>query len=506
MKCFFVVFLLLLLSFPLGVFSHGLSVVEYFPETIGSLTPSTQLVPLQVFSVENDFLEGVDFFIDNTGSSGNATFRLFDDDTSILLTETTIVIPHIPAVSGGVAFHIDFPDQVSISAGERYSIAIQTSLPDVRFYYGNTARLLQHNEEFTSNILDAFVRIGQSDQSFSFRFALYEIRETVPPVVSNVSAEVLSETLAQIAFNANEPIDAKLDYTTQGSETMFIVPYSGFFKSCSVGSSNVCTVQASVQGGVTYDYILTVKDEWGNEASVDGTFFVVDGTPPQPASPPPVDGPPPTPLTPPTSPSSPPTAPPPPEPPAPSPSPTGGSSPPPPPPSPMGGSPPPPEEPEAPLVITQSEDIVDETTGVLVISLTISWMLPATISEDSVEQFRIEVLDDAAQVVYVEEVASDIRKILLPGLLPGQYTVVVYVRRNGVYERLGEPIPIDISETALPPPSLTSLYVSIGFFVLAGFVFVGWYVSRRKILRKPKSSTGRPNASVIGSGIDEHEI
>jgi hypothetical protein len=279
-KKFLVPFLFLI---PLVALAHGTVFLEFLPSTTGSLNPNVAVPPSQILFPQNDFISGFDLFIANPFQSASLNVVFQDDVTKEILAERTVTVPVIPEEPGGKRFHIHLPEQIEISSSGRYAITLTTPLQDLQIYYGSRVYLLQHTEQFASDLLGGYVRLPSGDQSYSFKFTLYETQESVPPVVTGVVAEVISSSEARVYFNANEPVDSRVTYSYPGGPVQ-VQDFTGSYTTCSEGVVK-CSVPLSIISGKTYQYVLRAKDTWGNYTEVSGTFSTDDGTTPPPSPP-----------------------------------------------------------------------------------------------------------------------------------------------------------------------------------------------------------------------------
>jgi hypothetical protein len=274
-----------LLPFIAG--AHGDKYLEFFPDRSSSLKVADVETPSQVFYAQNDFLGSFDFWVANPGSSGTATFSLLNAQ-GIVITSKTVTVPTIALTTDGTKFHVDLNSQLPVLADDKYSIRITTSMPDLYLYYANRVQLVSHNAPFVSPYVTGVAKLGNEEQIFSFKYALYETSESSAPIISNLAWSVLSESQMKVLFNANEAIDYKVEYGPSGytQSTNFLGDYSF----CTEGI-NDCSITVSVSPDTQYQYRLTVKDSWGNQSQATGTFTSGQAQTPSP-TPTPTDEPP----------------------------------------------------------------------------------------------------------------------------------------------------------------------------------------------------------------------
>lgn len=261
------VLLILVTSF---VFAHGTNYLEFNPDSAQFLKVTDVETPSQVFFAQNDFLGGFDLWVANSGSSGTATFALLNEQGSIL-TSKTVTIPYIVETSNGTRFHVDFNSQLAVLADDKYSIRVASSMPELRLYYSNRVGLISHNAPFVSPYITGVAKLGSEEQTFSFKYALYETSESSAPIISNVTWTIVSGTGMRVDFNANEPVDYKVEYGPSGQGYTQSTNFTGGYRFCAEGI-DLCSINISVLPNTTYQYLLTVKDSWGNQSQSSGTF------------------------------------------------------------------------------------------------------------------------------------------------------------------------------------------------------------------------------------------
>lgn len=268
----------------IGIISaHGEIFYEFNPDSFltGALHVGAVESPTQLFQPQNDFLGGVDFWIDNEGTGGTVTFTLRDGNGNVLSSKSATVA-QIPETPGGTRLHVDFDDQVAVSSGQIYSIEISTGMPDLRFYYASRILLLQHDALYASEYTGGVARIGGTEQNFTFKFALYETSETSPPVLSNVTSTIISLNEVRLYFNANEPVDFRADYGITGQGNNASTSFTGIYQFCGEGAG-FCVLPLSVLPDNDYQYDLSARDFWGNLAVESGNFSGAETPPPPPS-------------------------------------------------------------------------------------------------------------------------------------------------------------------------------------------------------------------------------
>jgi hypothetical protein len=255
---------------PLFASGHGDNYLEFNPDTAVALKVSDVAVPSQVFFPQSDFLGGFDLWLANPGSGGAVTFSLLNEQGSVVAVRT-VNIGSILETSEGTRFHVDLSSQIAILGNHKYSIKVTSSIPDLKLYYSNRIQIISHNAPIASEYITGVGKLGEEKQDFSFKYALYETKETLAPTISNVAWTVILPDQMRVDFNANEPVDYRMEYgfTEQGYSQN--VSFTNEYHFCASGIST-CSFIVSVVPNATYQYALTVKDFWGNQSQVTGTF------------------------------------------------------------------------------------------------------------------------------------------------------------------------------------------------------------------------------------------
>jgi len=280
-----------------AVLAIGTSYFEFALKISNPLNISDQTGSVyEVFLPQNDHLSGIDVWVDNPGAGGQVSFGLRRDGSDTLLAAATVnILADVQPTFEGTRIHIDFPSQVAVASDDKYSLKILSEIPDFRVYQSNRrVILLEHTAPYTSEYINGAARIDDTEQDYGFKFALYETQESIPPVVTNATTSIVSLSEVKLEFNANEPVDFKVQYDAAGGGILNETNFSGQYTLCSLGASP-CTVILSVTPDTTYNYVLTAKDEWSNSTEVSGSFDSATSSPPDSGSPPPEYNPPPVP-------------------------------------------------------------------------------------------------------------------------------------------------------------------------------------------------------------------
>ena len=289
-----------LMLFPAQSLAHGTRFFEFAPENYDErLKVAAYDTSAQEFPVYNDFLRGFDFWIDNLGEAGGATFGLYNAN-DVQLAAVTITVPTTPPVWGGTRLHADFSSLIPINPGATYKIKVLSFPSELWLHHVNRFQILPHNSQAYPEYLLGTAYLGAIEQPFSFKFALYETAETAPPLITNATTSPFSPYATALYFNANEPVDFEVAYGPAGQTPQVAGPY-GSYATCPMGIIN-CGLTLTTLPGVNYNFILTAYDSWGNQASTTGSFltpqdFSIITPPPPPGTglPPPPPPPPPPP-------------------------------------------------------------------------------------------------------------------------------------------------------------------------------------------------------------------
>ena len=264
------IFSIILAFTPLFVYAHGGKYLEFNPDATSSLKVSEVETPTQTFFAQNDFLGGFDIWVANPGSSGTATFALLNEQGSVISTKT-VSIATIAEIANGTKLHVDFSSQLAVLSSSKYSIRITISMPELRLYYSDRIKVISHNAPFVSEYITGVGKLGSEEQTFSFKYALYETTESSAPIISNILWTVISTDEMEINFNANEPIDYRIEYGLSGQGYSQSTSFLGDYRFCTPGIFN-CNINIPVSPNTTYQYRLTVKDSWGNQSQATGIF------------------------------------------------------------------------------------------------------------------------------------------------------------------------------------------------------------------------------------------
>jgi len=252
--------------------------------TSNSITVVNVKTPSQHFKPFDDFISGVDLWLDNPGGAGSATFELRRVVDAELLASKTVSIPSIPAVWRGQQFHVSFNSPTPVAATTIYKINVISSMSNLRLYYSDLVVVRQHNSTYSAGDTVLPAHLGLDSQNFAFQFALYEESETAQPIISNTTVTVSSPTNTNISFNANEPVDYRILFAPSGNALTSGTSFKNTYTQCGAGL-RTCNASLTTAPNTTYDYELTAKDRWGNESAKNGTFTSLVSSSPTSTSP-----------------------------------------------------------------------------------------------------------------------------------------------------------------------------------------------------------------------------
>ena len=301
-----IVFLFLVISS--SIYAHGESYFLFDPdnaerEVLSQIGGEAH----QVFKPHNDFLHGFDIWYDNPGTGGSIYFSLRDASETVLVSGS-VFAPAKALKWGGNKLHMDFSSLIAVDHNSFYTLRIVTSLPEFALYKSDRTQLLQHSEVGLPQALIGFAKIGGALKEYSYKYGLSESEEASSPVSGDVAGISVSDSIAEISWHANEPVDYEVRFGPLGQNATKTIQFTGAYNFC-VPDIPTCSISLGVVPGTAYAYELVLKDFWGNQSLTSGVFETSGSLPPPPPPPPP---PTPTPPPPPSEPSPPPPPPPPP--------------------------------------------------------------------------------------------------------------------------------------------------------------------------------------------------
>lgn len=246
---------------------------EFAPRSQEKITISKNSLE-EDFIPFNDFLSGFDLFINNP-KVRNLDISILDKDNQVFWQKRV----GIPIISGGwwgQQYFITLGDNYQINSGEKYKLVIKgnssNDLTDI--FVKNILEILQGTETylyFPENLEN--LKLDNKETDYTLKLALYENKETVPPIISNFRLEIINFQMAKILFNSNEPITytfkykSNLDLTTSTFEI-------NYFESCPYQIKD-CQITLDVLPGRNYDFLLEAYDYWQNKTEKEGSFQVL---------------------------------------------------------------------------------------------------------------------------------------------------------------------------------------------------------------------------------------
>ncbi len=270
------IYVLFLLAFlpSISFAQSDLNYFEFSPDSAKPINVAAFDAVYQSFRPSNDFLSGVDIWIDNAGSSSTANFYILNESNNAVVTKT-VSIPYIAKKWGGQRFFIGFNEPIQVNSSQLYKIKLKSALPKLQMYYVNKADLLEHNAPYSNLNIIGSAYLAQAEQSLTFKFVLYERGDNLQPNVTNVSFSEIASDQMKIGFNSNEPVDYKIEYQktyqSGGGGDARITNFSGIYNFCTEGT-NFCIIDLPVLPDSTYNFQLYIKDPWGNQTVVSGSF------------------------------------------------------------------------------------------------------------------------------------------------------------------------------------------------------------------------------------------
>lgn len=248
------------------------SYFEFAPKLSDPLDIDSQAGEVyEILYLQNDHISGIDFWLANPGSPGDLSFGLRRDGAATLLGSDTVTVPTLSPTFEGTRTRIDFGYPIPVAANTRYAIRLLSEAPEISVYKAlSRGAVLEHNRPYTSEYVPGVARVGDEEREYGFKFALYETAEAVPPIISNATTTVLDFDEAKLRWNANEPVDYRIEYSYSGGTTN-VIDWSGEYTLCTEAPSP-CEEVLAVVPDKLYIYLLVVRDEWGNVSEKAGAF------------------------------------------------------------------------------------------------------------------------------------------------------------------------------------------------------------------------------------------
>lgn len=270
MKKLLILLLIIGVFMPMRSFAAEEKFFEYATDVGTPVDVPVGSIAIQEFKVYNDYMNAVDVWFDNSGSSGTATFSLLDSANNELVS-TSVSIPHADPFYAGQRLHVKFSKTVSTTSGAWYKLRISSASLQFRLYVIKRIQYVEHNAPYPTDYSVGSSLLNGDPLFAVFKFALYEEIDTTPPVITNASTTIASPDAVTISFNANELVDRMLTYGPIGSGIVSTVGYTGNYSICFEGIY-ACPITIDTRRDTVYAYRLTARDSWGNESYVDGAF------------------------------------------------------------------------------------------------------------------------------------------------------------------------------------------------------------------------------------------
>ena len=271
MKKFLLVFCIaIVVATPLRSFAAEMKFFEFGTDVGTPIEIPNGSNATQEFKIYNDQVSAIDLWFDNTGSAGSATISLLSD-TNALLASRTVTVGHSDPFYTGQRLHVNFNRTINVQPGSSYTIKIVSATGAMRLYGVNRFQFVEHNAQVPLDIAIGASTVNNETRFTAFKFALYEEKDTEPPIITNVTASLYGSDAVKIAFNANELVDYSLVYGVVGSGATSSIGFNGNYSICFAGVRD-CSILVDTQRGVDYVYRLIARDSWGNTSFVDGAF------------------------------------------------------------------------------------------------------------------------------------------------------------------------------------------------------------------------------------------
>lgn len=261
------------MTFKINLAQEVFKFFEFAPRSQEKIRISNNILE-QNFIPFNEFLSGFGLFIDNFQLRDDLEIKIIDKNNQVLWRR----IMGLPIIEGswwGQEYFIPLGDNYQINSGEEYILIIKTystsSLTD--FFVKNTLEILQGTESylyFPENLKK--LKLDGIETNYTLKLTLYENKEFVPPVISNLRTEIISATSAKIVFNSNEPVIYSIQYKSDLdiSTSTFEINY---FENCPYQVKD-CQVILDVLPGRNYTFFLSAYDYWQNKTELTGNLYI----------------------------------------------------------------------------------------------------------------------------------------------------------------------------------------------------------------------------------------
>jgi len=269
-KIFFFIFLIFLFEFSKAK-AEIYNFFEFAPDLGEKINITANNEYLQRFIPFNDYLSLIRIWVENLNYPSTINFKLFDANNNLLVNKN-LIIPLTTFTWSGSPFDIALDKNLRITSGQNYKFIISTSENNnLKIMAFNLLELIQ-NVETNLNLPETIkpLMINNSETQYSFKIALYEGTENLPPFIYNLNYEILNTNEALITFNVNEPVIYELlvyDQLDQNT-TSYRVDY---YQSCPINIKN-CSQIINIEPEKAYNLKLIVFDYWQNSASAEISF------------------------------------------------------------------------------------------------------------------------------------------------------------------------------------------------------------------------------------------
>lgn len=246
---------------------------EFAPRSQEKITISKNSLE-ETFIPFNDFLSGLDLFINNS-KVRNLDITILDKNNQVFW-QKKVGIPIIDGGWWGKQYFITLGDNYQINSGDEYKLIIKGNSNDssMDIFVKNVLEILQGTESylyFPENLKR--LKIDSKETNYTLKLALYENKETIPPVISNFRLEVINSQVAKILFNANEPITYIFKYKSNLDSTTSTFEIN-YFENCPYQVKD-CQITLDVLAGRNYNFLFEAYDYWQNKTEKEGSFQVL---------------------------------------------------------------------------------------------------------------------------------------------------------------------------------------------------------------------------------------
>lgn len=222
----------------------------------------------------NDFLSGFDLFINNP-KIRDLDITILDKNNQVFW-QKRVGIPIIDGGWWGQQYFITLGDNYQINSGEEYKLIIKGNLSNssIDIFVKNVLEILQGTENylyFPENLKK--LKLDGQETNYTLKLALYENKETIPPVISNFRLEIINSQVAKILFNSNEPITYIFKYKSNLDSTTSTFEIN-YFENCPYQIKD-CQITIDVVPGRNYNFLLEAYDYWQNKTEKEGSFQVL---------------------------------------------------------------------------------------------------------------------------------------------------------------------------------------------------------------------------------------